>query len=149
MSSTPMLFRILNPIMKAVLKSPFHKAVSGQIMIITFQGAKSGKTYATPVSYSREGAHVHCFTHARWWKNFAEGADVKLRIQGQDFDGHAEAITGDPERIAAELKKHLLAVPNDARYYNVTLDADGQPDMDQVRQAAAEAVMIQISLKNP
>jgi hypothetical protein len=134
--------------MKAILKSPFHKAVSGQIMIVTFQGAKSGKIYATPVSYSREDGRVYCFTHARWWKNFTNGAEVKLRIQGQDLDGYAEAIADDPERIAAGLQKHLLAVPFDARYYGVTLDADGQPKIDQVRRAAAEAVMIQISLKS-
>jgi hypothetical protein len=135
--------------MKGILKSPFHQVVSGQIMIITFQGAKSGKIYATPVSYSREDERVTCFTHARWWKNFTNAAEVKLRIQGQDLAGYAEAISDDPERIAAGLHKHLLAVPNDARYYGVTLDADGQPEIEQVRRAAAEAVMIQISLKAP
>ena len=149
MSSTPIFFRILNPMMKGILKSPFHKAVSSQIMIITFQGAKSGKTYTTPVSYSRDDGRVYCFTHARWWMNFTSGAAVKLRIQGQDLDGYAETVADDPERITAGLHKHLQAVPSDARYYNVTMDANGQPNMDQVRQAAAEAVMIQISLKNP
>ena len=149
MSTTPMMFRILNPIMKTILKSPLHKVVSEQIMIITFLGAKSGKEYSTPVSYSREGDKVTCFTHAIWWKNFNTRADVKLRIQGQDLIGHAEAITDDPDRTTAGLARHILAVPFDAKYYGITFDSDGQPDMDQVKQGAAEAVMIQISLDTP
>ena len=146
MSSTPMTFRILNPIMKSILKSPFHKMMSGQIMIITFQGAKSGKEYATPVSYSMENETVHCFTHATWWKNFTSKPEVKLRIQGQDFEGSAKAIKGDQERIAAGLEKQLKAVPFDANFYNVSMDEDGQPNKDDVKAAAAECVMVQISL---
>ena len=146
MSTTPIMFRILNPIMKSILKSPFHKAVSGQIMIITFQGAKSGKQYSTPISYSRENNTVYAFTHAKWWKNFAQEAEVKLRIQGQDCKGRAEAIPDNQEQIAAGLHQHLLAVPNDARYYGVTFDVSGQPNTDQVKRAATEAVMIRITL---
>ena len=148
MSTTPILFQILNPIMKTILKSPFHKMMSGQIMILTFQGVKSGKTYTTPVSYSRENDNVTCFTHANWWKNFRNGADVKLRLQGQDLEGYAVAITDDLEQKIVGLQNHILAVPYDARFYGVTLDENSQPNMEQVIKAAGEAVMIQISLAN-
>jgi len=148
MSTTPIMFRILNPIMKAILKSPFHKAVSGQIMIINFQGAKSGKEYSTPVSYSRENGTVNAFTHANWWKNFTNGAEVKLRLEGQNVSGYATAISADPERITTALYQHIVAVPNDARFYGVTLDAEGQPNMDQVKAAASDTAMVQIKLNN-
>ena len=147
MSTTPMMFRMLNPVMKTILKSPLHKVVSGQIMIITFKGAKSGKEHATPVSYSRENNRVTVFTHVNWWKNFTECGEVKLRIQGQDYGGHTEVITDDLDQKAIGLKKHILAVPFDAKFYGVNLDENGHPDLKQVKQAASEAVMIQIMLK--
>jgi hypothetical protein len=43
MSSTPILFKVLNPLMMTLLKSPLHKWVSDGILIITFKGIKSGK----------------------------------------------------------------------------------------------------------
>lgn len=143
-----MLFRMLNPIMKTILTSPFHKMMSGQIMILTFQGAKSGKTYTTPVSYSIENDTVTCFTHANWWKNFRNGADVKLRLQGQNLEGHAVAITDDLEQKTAGLQKHIKAVPYDAKFYGVTFDENGQPKLEQVMKAAGEAVMVHISIIN-
>ena len=73
MSSTPFVFRLLNPVMKGVLKSPIHAMVSEQIMIISFTGRKSGQSYSTPVSYYQENANVICFTHAGWWKNLVGG----------------------------------------------------------------------------
>ncbi len=149
MSSTSILFSILNPIMQLILRSPFHKMVSGQIMIISFKGAKSGKAYSTPVSYSRDNGNVYVFTHSKWWKNFRNGGEVKLRLAGQDVTGTATAISDDQERKTTALYQHIKAVPNDARFYGVTLDTDGQPDMEQVEKAAAEAVMIQITIDHP
>ena len=134
--------------MKTILKSPLHKIISGQIMIITFQGAKSGKTYATPVSYSTENNDVICFTHANWWLNFRDGANVNLRLQGQDVDGHAVAIKDDLDKKTEGLHKHILAVPYDAKFYGVEFDDNSQPNMEQVSKAAAEAVMVRISLIN-
>ena len=146
MSTTPILFRILNPVMKTLLKSPFHKVVSGQIMILRFQGAKSGKAYSTPVSYSTNNGKVNVFTNANWWKNFSNGAAVKLRIQGQEMTGYAEAIRDDQEKITLSLQRHILAVPNDAKFYGVTMDENGQPNMEQVRAAVADIVMVQITI---
>lgn len=147
MSSTPMLFKILNPIMKTILRSPLHKMISGQIMIITFKGRKSGKEYSTPISYFREHDKVYAFTHSKWWKNLIGGAQVKLRIQGQDLLGQAEPVADDVTQIADVLAKMLVVVPSDARFYNVTFDSDGQPNPAEVQKAAADAIMIQITLQ--
>ena len=53
MSSTPLMFRILNPIMKSILRSPVHKVVSEKIMIITFKGIKSGRVFHARELYQR------------------------------------------------------------------------------------------------
>lgn len=147
MSSTPMFFRILNPIMKAMLKSPLHSSVSGRIMIITFKGRKSGKEYSTPVSYFKENGKVYCFTHGSWWRNIKDGAQVKVRILGKDHQGLAETVSEDAELKSTYLAKMLKAIPSDARYYGVTLDANGDPNIEEVNRAVADIVMIRTSLK--
>ena len=146
MSSTPMFFRILNPVMKTILNSPWHRLVSNKIMVITFKGIKLGQEYSTPVSYFLEGDTVYCFTHGKWWQNLAAGANVTLRIKGEDYTGFATAENEDIAQISAALQKMLIGNPSDARYYGVTFDADGQPNLDEIRKAASEAVMIRIAL---
>lgn len=148
MSSTPFLFRVLNPIMKAILGSPFHAMVSKQIMVITFNGKRSGKAYSTPVSYYRENGEVICFTHGSWWKNIGSGAEVMLKIAGRDLRGYAVAIADDVDLKAAYLQKMLKAVPFDAQFYKVKLDERGEPDEEDVRKGAEDAVMVRITVSS-
>jgi deazaflavin-dependent oxidoreductase (nitroreductase family) len=148
MSSTPILFRIVNPLMKAALKSPIHPLVSANIMIITFSGRKSGKRYSTPVSYFQENGAVYCFTHGKWWRNLEGGAKVELRIRGKDYQGHAEAISAHDDLKSECLSKMLKAIPGDARFYGVSFDERGEPNVDEVRRAVVDAVMIKTSLED-
>jgi len=113
----------INQAMKFILSSPLHGLVSSSVLLITFTGRKSGKTYTTPVSYSQSGDQITIFTHAEWWKNLRSGAPVILRLKGRELQGLAEPIAEDKQAIAAALAAHLRKVPSDARYYRVTLDA--------------------------
>ncbi|MCJ7661778.1 MAG: hypothetical protein MUO67_21745 [Anaerolineales bacterium] len=145
MSSTPLMFKILNPFMKTILKSPVHKVVSDGILIITFMGIKSGKEYSTPISYFMENGTVYCFTHAQWWRNLAEGAEVKVRLQGQDTAGFAQVEAEDMAQKTSAMRKMVIAKPQEAGFYNVTFDSDGEPVQEEVIKAAEEAVLIRIS----
>ena len=147
MSSTSLLFRVLNPVMRTVLKSPLHGMVSKQILVITFKGAKTGKEYSTPVSYFMEDSAVYCFTHGTWWRNLEAGAPVKLCLKGREREGFAEIEAEDLQEIAQKLQKMLSVVRSDATFYKVTFDEDGAPNWEQVQKAAAEAVMIRITLR--
>jgi hypothetical protein len=70
----------LNKVMSTVIRSPLHGMVSKSIMLITFTGRKSGKTYTTPISYTRNDDLVTAFTHAKWVRNLDGGAPVTLII---------------------------------------------------------------------
>lgn len=146
MSSTPFIFRLLNPVMKSVLKSPLHAMVSNQIMIISFTGRKTGQSYSNPVSYYQENETVVCFTHAGWWKNLVGGAEVSLLIRGQEHIGTAIPIHEDRERKIVGLGKLLTAVPNDARFYDVAIDQQGNLDQNDLGRAVDDATMIEVYL---
>ncbi len=145
-TQTPTIPPYVNSAMKFVLRSPVHGMVSKSILLITFTGRKSGKTYTTPVSYSQSGDQVVIFSHADWWKNLRNGAPVTLRIRGREFQGLAEPVAEDKCAVAAGLAMHLHKVPSDARYYDVTFDEHGNPRTDQVEAAAQTVVMIPIRL---
>lgn len=146
MSESPIIPPFVNRTMTFVLRSPAHGLVSKSILLITFSGRKSGKTYTTPVSYSQSGDQVHIFTHADWWKNLRSDAPVSLRIRGRDYQGLADAVAEDKQAVAAGLAAHLRKVASDARYYGVTFDDQGQPKMHEVEQAAKTVVMIRVRL---
>lgn len=147
MSQTPTIPPIVNKTMKFVLRSPMHGLVSKTVLLITFTGRKSGKTYTTPVSYSQNDDQVYIFSHATWWKNLRSGTPVTLRIQGQDLQGLAEQpVAEDKQAIAAGLTAHLRKVPSDARYYGVTFDDHKNPRADEVEKAVQTVVMIPIRL---
>jgi deazaflavin-dependent oxidoreductase (nitroreductase family) len=146
MSEIPTVPPIVNRTMKFMLRSPLHGIVDKQILLITFTGRKSGKTYTTPVSYSQSGDQVVIFTHADWWKNLRNGTSVSLHIRGRDLEGLAEPIAEDKEAVAAGLAEHLRKVRSDAKYYAVTFDDQGNPRSAEVEKAAQAAVMVRVRL---
>ena len=110
-TQTPTVPPFITQTMKFVLRSPMHRMVSKTILLLTFTGCKSGKTFTTPVDYSQDGDQVYIFTHATWWKNLIGSAPVTLRIRGQEFQGLAEPMAEDKQLIVAGLATHLRKVP--------------------------------------
>jgi deazaflavin-dependent oxidoreductase (nitroreductase family) len=146
MSETPTVPPVVNSFMKFVLRSPAHGMVSKSVLLISFTGRKSGKTYTTPVSYSQAGDQVYIFTHATWWKNLRDGAPVTLRIQGRDLQGVVEPVAENKQAVASGLAEHLRHVRSDAPYYGVTFDTQQNPRPDEVEKAAQSVVMLRVRL---
>ncbi len=145
-TQTPSVPPFVTQTMKLVLRSPMHGMVSKTVLLITFTGRKSGKTYTTPVDYSQDGDQVYIFTHADWWKNLRGGAPVTLRIRGRELQGLAEPVAEDKRAVTAGLTEHLQKVPSDARYYGVTFDDRKNPRAEEVAKAAQSVVMIRVRL---
>ena len=143
---TRFLTAALNTGMKAILRSPLHGLASKTVLLITFTGRKSGKTYTTPVSYSTQGDFIVVVTPSNWWKNLVGGAPVTLRLRGRDCQGRAEPIVEDKTAVSAGLLHHLGQAPGDAQFYGVSLDAARRPNPEQVAQAAQKLVLVRIRL---
>lgn len=146
MNQTTVIPPYINNAVKFILRSPVHGMFSKAYLLITFTGRKSGKSYTTPVGYSRRGDELTIFTHARWWKNLTGGAPVTLHIDGRERQGIATPVAEDKQAVAEGLAAHLRLAPRDARYYGVTFDKSGNPDPEQVWQAAQSAIMIRVRL---
>jgi deazaflavin-dependent oxidoreductase (nitroreductase family) len=138
-----------NVIVRFLLRSPLHFLLSNTMMLLTYTGRKSGKRYTNPLPYQRERDVVTVFTQHSWWKNVRACPKVAAEIKRQRMSGIAEVISDDTAAIAASLLAFLRKHPAQARWYNVPLDADGQPDSAAVQQAAHFVVMVRIHLASP
>jgi hypothetical protein len=138
-------FRVINPIMRMLLRSPLHFFWSKSLMLITFTGRKSNKKFTTPVRYIRAGSSIRCFTAAenQWWRNMRGGADVILRIQGKDAHYHASAIFDDPARIRQGLEDYLNIFPQDAAYHDIRLTRDKGLVSEDLDRASTLAVIVE------
>ena len=137
----------VNRIVRSVLRSPLHRLLSGNTLLLTITGRKTGKHYTIPISYIQDGNLLTCYTASMWWKNMRGGAPVTVVLRGQKRSGHAEAIADDPQRIAEALTNVFRRVPRDARFSGVRLDRSGQPNPADVARAAHFLVIIRIQLE--
>jgi hypothetical protein len=60
-----LLFTLLNPIMRGLLRTPAHGLVSGRLMLLTVTGRATGKRYTIPVGYARVGDVLYTGTGGR------------------------------------------------------------------------------------
>ena len=137
----------VNTMMKWMLQSPFHGNVSKSIMLISFTGRKTGKRYTTPIRYMRTEQNVIAFTQEKWWKNLQDGKPVELRLQGRTVRGIPAPVREPANVIQNRLQEFLSQYPSDAKYYNVAVGADGQPNRADVERAAEHTILLEFQLQ--
>ncbi|NRB39556.1 MAG: hypothetical protein HRU20_13970 [Pseudomonadales bacterium] len=138
-------FKILNPTMNKLLRSPLHFIVSKRLMAIEYTGVKSGKKFSVPVSYFKKDAYIYCLTDGKWWNNFKSEQDVTLILQSKSITSSAIALTDDKETFIDVLSSLLNKFPSDARYYGVKLGADNKPLSGELDRALENNVMVKFS----
>ncbi len=80
-----------------------------------------------------------------WWRNLRGGAAVSVRLQGQQVSAWGE-VSEDQESTRSALDAYFTASPNFAKYLDVALDADGQPDPGDIARVAQSRVMVKLKL---
>lgn len=144
------LFRIINPAVRWLLRSPFHGLMSQNTLLVEFTGRKSGRALSTPISYHRDEKGAHCFTSRSfgWWRNLTTGQPVRLTIRGQSWQSTPVVEASDNARKATQLEAFLRAVPRDAAHAGVSLDKQGNPDIDEIHRVVPDMIYLQFLLEN-
>jgi len=79
-------FKVANPFVRAILRSPLHRMLSGSLLLVTYTGRKSGRTYTIPVMYAEAGndllVYVGRSSEKVWWRNLKDVASVRVRSEG-------------------------------------------------------------------
>lgn len=140
-----------NSIIKWLLRSPFHFFVSRNMMLLTYTGRKSGKQYATPVNYfparDEQGEYLATTSLVErvWWRNLRGGAPVTVRLKGRDWQASAQVIE-DEQGVAEGMYQFLSQSPGIARYFQVALDENEQPDSTDIAKNLKGKVLVKTRL---
>jgi hypothetical protein len=144
-----MLYRTLNPVMKALLRSPLHGIASGTIALLHFRGRNSGREFVTPLSYTRENDTVRFLSahSTSWWMNLrGEAVPVSIEIARETHTGKARLLDGDSEPLREGVRRFLTALPRDAKVYGIKLDESRRPVEESLAKAAPELVFVEVEL---
>jgi hypothetical protein len=145
----PWIYKIVNPFVTALLRSPLHGIASKNIALLHFRGRKSGREFVAPLSYVRKNGIV-CLMSAhstRWWMNLREeGTPVSLEIARETLTGRATLWDGDSEALRERVRRYLTALPRDAKVYGIKLDESKRPVEESLARAAPELVFVEVEL---
>jgi hypothetical protein len=120
------------------------------VVILTYQGRKTGRWYSLPCMYARDGNDLYVIPaepdRKVWWRNLHEPTPVRVRLQGRDQHGTATASSA-PDVVAAGLRRYLPRYPKAAKPLGVRLDANGTPHGTVT--AAHPLVVVGVHLDRP
>ena len=117
-SHTPfvVLNRVVNPLVRGLLRSPAHGLLSGRLALLSVTGRRSGRTFTFPVGYHRDGDRVTISVGSperkRWWRNLSDAAPVEIWLAGVRRAGTGQA-RGD-ERTGVTVEIELDGAPGTA-----------------------------------
>jgi hypothetical protein len=87
------VLRVVNPILKLLLRTPFVGAARNQFMVVDFSGRKSGRHYSIPLSAHLIDGILYATTGAMWKNNFRDGAAAQVLHDGKTTTMRGELIT--------------------------------------------------------
>lgn len=141
-----------NPVVRAVLRSPLHGILSRRLMLIEVRGRRTGRMHTFPVGYVRDGDTLHVlvgdYRTKTWWRNFEGGAPARLTLRGRSVRAVGEVLRweSDPQALTAALARYASTSGFVRRSLRITGSAH-TPDLEALRAAAREVVMVRIRLE--
>lgn len=93
------ILRVVNPLLRFVLRIPPVGAAGKTMMVLSFTGRKSGRRYSVPVSAHQIDHNLYALAGAAWRLNFRGGAAAEVLHDGKTTTMHGELIE-DPSAVA-------------------------------------------------
>lgn len=144
-----LIYALINPVVRGLLRSPFHRVGSRNLAILCYQGRRSGRNFATPLSYVREDGLVRFLSshETRWWTNFRDGpTPVEVEIGKQKFPGQAKLFEESSAALIEGVRHFLSQLPRDAMVYGIKLDAERKPIESDLVRAAPRLILVEVEL---
>jgi F420H(2)-dependent quinone reductase len=126
----------MNPVVRAVLRSPLHVAVDNAMLILHVTGCRTGRRFDIPVGYlSLDGRFVVVTQHG-WRANLRGGADIEVTHAGRRRVMHAD-LDEEPASVAATLHALMerLGWQATQRLTGLTLSEPRAPTLAELQEA--------------
>ncbi len=143
------LWRLINPLVVFILRSPLHFLASKNLIFITFQGRKSKKTFNIPVSYHREGNDLIALTLKQnlWWKNLRMLNRTQITLLGKKEGVGLTIVDQDTQFIKEKMRELIIEKPIDAYFAKVKLDNNKLPVEEDLVEASQKHIVLKFTLK--
>ena len=144
------LARVVNPVIKVLLRSPLHRPFSRHLMLLAFRGRKTGKTYEVVVGrHELDGALLvpTGTTGRRWRLNFRGGTSVEVTLEGRRQRGWGELVE-EPDEVARvhQLLLDRVGLKN-ARRLGLRVNVDREPTDEELKVPLAGRGVVRIELE--
>jgi len=93
------VLRVVNPILRFLLRTPIMGVARKRLMVVSFNGRKTGRQYAIPLSAHRIDNNLYALTGAPWKHNFRDGAAAQVSHDGKTTTMYGDLIQ-DPSVVA-------------------------------------------------
>jgi hypothetical protein len=97
----PAVLRVVNPVMRLLLRTPVAGGARKQMMVVSFSGRKTGRQYSIPLSAHRIDSDLYALTAAPWRLNFRDGAPAQVLHDGKTTTMRGELI--EDRAVVADL----------------------------------------------
>jgi len=128
------LMRVVNIPVRALLQLPISTPLSGRLMLLSYKGRKTGKSYRQPVSYVQQGDTLLTPGGGNWKWNLLDGQPVKIKLRGRDVLARPEII-GDPDEIEGLLAVMTSKNPTVSAFVGIPRDSDGRLNRSHLETA--------------
>jgi len=144
------MLRVVNPILRSLLRTPVMGAARNQLMVISFTGRKTGRRYSIPVSAHRIDNALYALTAAPWKRNFRNGATADVLLDGKSATMAGELIE-DPSVIADLYRRcaESYGVKTAQRLMGLKFRDDRIPTLEEFREAAERDGLAAVRLTPP
>ena len=148
MDGNQIFFRLVNPLTRAIARSPLHPLISDNIVVLIFPGIKSGRIYSIPVSYlETSDKEMVCLTDRPyiWWRNLINNKNIQILLRGKLLNTNVEVEFENDNLIAEKLKEMCLHSKVDAYFANVKFK-NNVPIEEDIIAASSKMTLIKLSI---
>jgi hypothetical protein len=130
-----------------LLRSPAHRLLSNQLMVLDHTGGRTGHHYSFPIGhFTWEKGEVLAFSSRRWPLVLRTARDIHLLIKGQSHEATSDVVSSH------EHKTQLLAEfvrqkgPRLAKRLMLGLPGDRKPSVAELETAADKTTIVRFHL---
>jgi F420H(2)-dependent quinone reductase len=150
--STPpqRMINTLNPIVRAVLRSPLHRTVDSALLTLHVVGRRTGRRYDIPVGYVELDGRFVVVTQHKWRANLRDVLNVQVTHAGRrrtmrvHLDEEATSVAATLQRI---IERDGWRVAR--RQVGLTIDVQRTPTLIELEEAVREYNLVTLTLTEP
>jgi F420H(2)-dependent quinone reductase len=126
----------LNVLPKFALRLPFQTPMSRRLILLSYTGRKTGRSYTIPVSYVERGDTLLIPGGGAWKKNLENGMAVWIWFRGRELSANPEVIK-DFDEVEQLVAFMTAANPGVSAFVGIPKGPDGRLDRDLLGTAVS------------